>query len=237
MRFVIASIFLAFGINAGSVIVTSAERLNHPGCRDISTGLGDQTNIYVCPDSGQNIFPSSIAVVERNQKIILSAVPVPWGLDRIDQSVRDLDGKYNPSPGIFSGTGRNVNVYVIDTGIDTSHPEFEGRAISLFNHADDDSTVDCSGHGTHVAGIINSKTYGVAKQATVLSVRVFNCLGGATLDWVIAAINSVVAHAKTTGKRSVINMSLSASEDSLALREAVQAATGAGIHVVVAAGK
>jgi subtilisin family serine protease len=215
--------------NAADLLVTSNQTRNYPGCRDISTALDDKTNIYACPSTVQ----SQIAVgdkVEVNTMAVGFAV-ASWGLDRIDQKDLPLDNNFNPGP--FNG--QNVNVYVIDSGVITTHPEFEGRALFLSNHVPDGRTTDCVGHGTHVAGTIMSKSYGVAKQATVYSVRVLGCDNSGAWSWIIEGINSAVAHAKTTGKPSVINMSLGGGSTE-AVKAAVKAATDAGVHVVVAAG-
>jgi len=90
----------------------------------------------------------------------------PWGLDRIDQRALPLDGFYN-----YKQTGEGVNVYVISTGIYYNHDEFEGRAIPGHCYEGGDGS-DTGGGGTMAAAIVGGKTYGVAKKATLISVRV-----------------------------------------------------------------
>lgn len=98
-----------------------------------------------------------------------------WGLDRIDQRTLPLDGIYN-----YSYTGYGIPVYIVDSGILLTHPEFQGRAIKGYGKNNNMET--CSSHGTNVAGIVGSATYGVAKQATMVSVNVGHCNGVATLS-------------------------------------------------------
>jgi serine protease len=159
-----------------------------------------------------------------------------WHLDRVDQRDSKLNGKYFSH---VSG-GSVVRNYILDTGIDIRHPEFEGRARWGANFADDQGPDGClESHGTHVAGIIGSKTYGVAKKTNLISVKVLDCSGSGSTSGVIRgieyAVNDSTGHTNDHNNAKVINLSLGGGL-SVALNRAVKEATKAGIFVVAAAG-
>jgi serine protease len=158
-------------------------------------------------------------------------IPPLWGLDRINQKALPLDNTIKNS---HSLDGRGVNVYVMDTGIELDHPEFEGRAINGWDFVDNDPIAnDCQGHGTHVAGTIASKTYGVAKKANLIALRIFNCKKKGNILNYINAIEWIIAHAKTP---AIVNMSLSSVELSNVFEAAVKKLTQKGILMVASAG-
>ncbi|HEU4547996.1 MAG TPA: S8 family serine peptidase, partial [Microlunatus sp.] len=153
----------------------------------------------------------------------------PWGLDRIDQRSLPLDRGYG-----YLQTGAGVTAFVIDTGIRATHTQFGGRVSGGRDFVDDDANAnDCAGHGTHVAGLIGGRTFGVAKGIALVPVRVLDCFGDGYTSDVIAGVDWVVQH-KPAGP-SLINLSLGGGVSSQ-LDAAVSAATDAGITVVVAAG-
>ncbi|KAL6939241.1 hypothetical protein ACO0RG_003074 [Hanseniaspora osmophila] len=130
--------------------------------------------------------------------------------------------------------GQSVNVYILDTGIQSAHPDFENRS---FHGADfvKEGPGDLNGHGTHVAGIIGSKSFGVAKKVNLIEVKCLDRKGEGDLSSVIGAIQFAVEDMKQTGKPSVANLSLGAFRNPT-LNEAVRAAVKSGLVMVVAAG-
>lgn len=118
-----------------------------------------------------------------------------WGLDRIDQASSTYDSRYN-----YTTTGAGVDIYIIDTGIRRSHSEFAPaltRVATGYFTPGLGSTDDGCGHGTHVAGIAAGATYGVAKAARIIPVRVFPggsqaiCNAGTSVANVVAGVNWV----------------------------------------------
>ncbi|GAB4216533.1 MAG: hypothetical protein OHK0022_57760 [Roseiflexaceae bacterium] len=112
----------------------------------------------------------------------------PWNLDRIDQQFLPLNGVYAPN-----STGLSANVYVIDTGIQTTNAQFSGRAFVAYD-AFGGNGQDCNGNGTYIAGVVGGSTYGIAKQARLWSVRVLNCSGAGTTSGILNGINWVTAN-------------------------------------------
>jgi serine protease len=158
----------------------------------------------------------------------------PWGLDRVDQRDRPLNGSYT-----YDFTGAGVNAYIIDTGIRRTHNDFGERVSPDFFTAisDGQGSSDCNGHGTHVAGTVGGATNGVAKQVTLIAVRVLNCQGSGTMSGVIAGVNWVTDNfrGRSPSVPAVANMSL-AGGASFSLDTAIRNSIAAGVTYAVAAG-
>ncbi|MBI4933867.1 MAG: S8 family serine peptidase [Actinobacteria bacterium] len=153
-----------------------------------------------------------------------------WGLDRIDQRTLPLSGTYSYP----SSAGAGVKVYVIDTGVRSTHRELAGRVLPGYTLIEDGGgTEDCNGHGTHVAATIAGTTYGVAKAASIVPIRVLDCLGSGSLSAIIAGLDWVLTF--NAGAPAVVNMSLGGGS-SFTVDVAVQRVIDSGVPVVVAAG-
>ncbi|MFD5161544.1 S8 family peptidase [Streptomyces hawaiiensis] len=173
----------------------------------------------------------AVASVEQNQRVRLAATQTnaPWGLDRIDQTSLPLSGTYTYPDSAGSG----VTVYVIDTGVRITHQQISGRASHGYDAVDGDTDAsDGNGHGTHVATTIAGTTYGVAKKAKIVGVRVLNNSGSGTTAGVIAGIDWVT---KNHSGPSVANMSLGGGA-SATLDTAVRNSIASGVTYAVAAG-
>ena len=158
-----------------------------------------------------------------------------WGLDRIDQATVTLDGSYN-----YPDTaGAGVRVYIFDTGVQGNLAGFEGRVATGFDalagfRAKSQSNIDCNGHGTAVAGVVASATYGVAKKATIVPIRVADCKGGVSPVSLVKGIDWVIKN-HPSNTPGVANFSVSVGSSD-AVNSAIVKLYNAGIVPVVAAG-
>mmetsp|Transcript_11361 Transcript_11361/g.18513 ORF Transcript_11361/g.18513 Transcript_11361/m.18513 type:complete len:403 (+) Transcript_11361:428-1636(+) len=160
------------------------------------------------------------------------AVPKPWGLNRVDQPDLPLDHTSFKT----SYTGKNVTVYILDTGIWESHGDYGSRVrpgVSFVKG--EDYVMDRNGHGTHCAGTAVGTRYGVAKDAQVVGIKILSAEGyGNTVD-IIKGIEWAVNDARSRNTPGVLSLSLGGSADPV-LDAGVDAAADAGMLVAVAAG-
>ncbi|KAJ8612058.1 hypothetical protein MRB53_037609 [Persea americana] len=169
----------------------------------------------------------------------------PWGLARIAHRESLRFSTYNKYLYAADG-GEGVEIYIIDTGTNIKHVDFEGRAKWGKTIPANDPDEDGNGHGTHCSGTAAGKKYGVAKKANVTAVKVLRSNGSGTMSDVvagvefaanahIAAVKAAKAGKKPGFKGSTANMSLGGSK-AVILDKAVNAAVDVGIHFAVAAG-
>ncbi|MFM8856897.1 MAG: S8 family serine peptidase [Actinomycetota bacterium] len=173
----------------------------------------------------------SVQLIEPDGVVTASASQsgATWGLDRSDQRNLPLNGSF----AYPDSAGQGVNAYILDTGVLSSHVDFSGRVRSGFTSISDGrGTEDCNGHGTHVAGTVAGSTWGLAKKANIVPVRVLDCAGSGTWSGVLAGMDWVAANAV---KPAVANMSLGGGASS-SIDTAVANMHNSGVTVVVAAG-
>ncbi|KAL1954338.1 hypothetical protein VTO42DRAFT_1365 [Malbranchea cinnamomea] len=223
----------AANVHASSITRRSESGLgrtfNFNGWKAYSGNFDDTTIQSIANDSAVK-YVEPDRIMRALELVTQSNVP-SWGLARISSN----------SPGatdyVYDSTaGEGVVVYGVDTGIDIDHADFEGRAEWGTNTVDNDDT-DGNGHGTHTASTIAGKEYGVAKKASLVSVKVLDSNGSGSMSGVISGIEWSVNDAKSKGAlgKAVMNLSLGGGF-SQSLNDAATNAVQAGIFLAVAAG-
>ncbi|KAH8602289.1 serine protease [Bisporella sp. PMI_857] len=225
-------------VHQQSVMTTMRKRgLNTTRCRMIAMS-GWRAMSMEFDDDGLVIDVANapeVNFVEADTKVstnaLLSQTNATPGLARI--SHKDAG---NSSYVFDSSAGAGITAYVVDTGIRITHSEFEGRATFGANFANNVDT-DENGHGSHVAGTIGGRNFGVAKSVNLVAVKVLDASGAGTNSQSIDGLQFVLDDVTQKGLagKAVINMSLGGPRSN-AMNNAVAALTRAGIMVVVAAG-
>ncbi|KFH67367.1 hypothetical protein MVEG_06101 [Podila verticillata NRRL 6337] len=173
-----------------------------------------------------------VEYVEQDAIITLQGTqtnPPSWGLTRVSQQNRDPTQPYLYN----DAAGQGITAYVIDTGVQTTHNDFGGRATWGANFITGSPNTDQNGHGTHVAGTIGGTLHGVAKKVSIVGVKVLNAQGSGSTSGVIAGMDWVAARA-VPGK-SVVNMSLGGGT-SAAINAAAERLYANNVPLIVAAG-
>lgn len=219
------------------------------GTTSDATGAGQGISLSVAPAEGggttagfaATLKPAELEALRRDQRVAyveqdqyvtpeghqtMDRYGDPWGLDRIDQRPSSLSGSYRAD-----ASGAGVYVYIVDSGIQTSHAEFEGRAKTVYNSYGGNND-DCTGHGTAVAGTIGGKTGGVAKKVNLRAVKFSGCSGSGTTSTLLSAIQWIQNNRTNP---AVVNMSISTGY-SQAVNDAVEKLIRSGVFVAAAAG-
>ncbi|KAH7334860.1 peptidase 1 [Rhizoctonia solani] len=171
---------------------------------------------------------------------LVTQTNAPWNLQAITTSVsfpasNKSSAALNYVYEYDSSAGQDVDIYILDSGVYSNHTDFANRVEHSPVFARYTTTGDVFGHGTHVAGIAAGTRFGVAKRARIIDVKVITDTGRGFASDIIAGLSWAVAHANSTGRPAVFNLSLGGGT-STALDDAVMGTVNAGIHTIVAAG-
>jgi hypothetical protein len=162
-----------------------------------------------------------------------------WGLERLSRrAILTNQSTATNHSYTYTYTGSGVHVYVMDSGIDATNADFQTRLGSGYSAVNDtNGTTDCLGHGTHVAGTIGGKLWGVAKDVTIHAVRVIDCNDNTTKALLIAGVDWIKANRQTP---AIVNMSLAkstvSSTDLIEIDNAIKSSLDTRTLYVVAAG-
>lgn len=211
-------------VGAYTARFSSVEHVYNTALHGFSVRLSEKQAAALASESGVDAVVPDTPVHALGEQVN----PPSWGLDRIDQHDQPLDGVYR-----YPNEAPDVTAYVIDTGVRPTHQDFGGRVVGGVDLADDDTDpADGNGHGTFIAGIIGGARYGVAKQITIVPVKVLGDNGSGTTADVIAGIDWVTAHAVGP---AVANLSLGGAPN-VALDTAVRNSIASGVTYAIAAG-
>ncbi|KAJ9461962.1 Proteinase R [Diplonema papillatum] len=157
-----------------------------------------------------------------------------WGLVRttVESASEASSHEFNRN----AQWGQGVDAYILDTGIQCTHPDLVGRCESGANFVGTDGTDDLNGHGTHCAGTVGGTLSGIAKSTKLIAVKVLSDFGGGTFEGLIEGMDWVVQQKDLTRRPSIASMSLGGFGVHQAVINAANAAQAAGVHMVAAAG-
>ncbi|KAG0044122.1 subtilisin-like serine protease [Gryganskiella cystojenkinii] len=217
------------GRNGGSKLTVQHTFESFPGYHIRATGDKDHKAL------NELLSMEEIDYIEQDQVVTINQGsqnnPPSWGLPRVSQrgGLRGQRAAYK----FPDQAGAGVTAYVIDTGINTGHVEFQGRAKMGANFVQGSPNTDENGHGSHVSGTIGGVTYGVAKKVNLVGLKVLNAQGQGLNSGIVAAMDWVVKNNR--GKKAVVNMSLGGGS-SRAVNDAAARLFQANVPVIVAAG-
>ncbi|KAG9120561.1 subtilisin-like serine protease [Ceratobasidium sp. 392] len=171
----------------------------------------------------------------------LRQTDAPWGISRISRRSALPSGSSANSVNYlyrwrWTPSEREADVYIVDTGANTDHEDFGGRARWGATFGEGYPDKDDNGHGTHIAGTVAGERYGVAKNASIIAVKVLGANNRGYMSNVIAGVNWATEQALASRRPSVINISIASDEPDPATDRAVTNAVNMGMHVIVAAG-
>ncbi|ORZ38372.1 peptidase S8/S53 domain-containing protein, partial [Catenaria anguillulae PL171] len=211
--------------------------------------IGDEFQALALPDGGDAVrqelmrmMPGKIkgieGEVEWKTTQVVEQRGAPTGIDRSD-SRTGLDERFR-----FSATstlGKDVDVYIVDTGCDDRHPDIRGRVIFRQDLAGGDN-FDANGHGTHVAATVAGTRFGFAKNASISCIKVFGA-GPTTQITILRGLELISQRVRARRTPGVVNMSLyvfggprGSEGDSSATARAIKSLVQDGVSVVVSAG-
>lgn len=162
----------------------------------------------------------------------------PWGLERITSTSSLIGGNASALAYTYEyeeSAGSGVDIYIVDTGINVNHSQFCGRAKWGMTFGEGNPNIDDNGHGTHVSGTAAGNTFGVAKKANLIAVKVLHANGSGPYSDILDGLDYVYQQVQITKRPSVVSMSLGG-PSSFIMDSVVTGLTKAGIHVVAAAG-
>jgi subtilisin family serine protease len=197
----------------------------------LTNGISYTFSVIATNAAGSSTSSTSSNAVRPVSSFVAETIAPEWGIDRIDERASSADGFLS-----MPGRGQGTRIYIVDSGVRTTHTEFTNRISTGFSTVTDGyGTSDCNGHGTHVASSAAGTTYGVANLATIVPVRVLDCDGSGQTSDVLSGLDWIATNIRNTNSQAVVNMSLGGSSNSV-LNAAVRSIIDLGVPVVAAAG-